>query len=69
MRVYIDNFNNFSSKLKKELNNNTEMQTEFTDLFKLLKNNESSKSFVNNVFGGKSTFIQGGNSHTINITN
>ena len=57
------------AKVKKALNNSPEMQKEFKDLIRVMKEGGVSSSFTNNVFGDKNTLIQGGSENTITITN
>ena len=59
-----------TAKIKKELNQNSQMKSDLLDLLKKISNDKSEASkIVNNVLGDKNTFFQGGSGNTITITN
>lgn len=65
----IDSKDIILAKIKKALNENSEMKKEFNELIELMKEDGILSKFINNVFGDKNTFIQGGSGNKITIKN
>jgi hypothetical protein len=65
-----DNKDVVKARIKKALNNNEEMKTEFLKLItEISKDKSKTGAIINNVLGEKNTFIQGGSGNTVNINN